>query len=207
MNKKMRKYASAKIKRVTLMPGWLLKFKGRWDSRKGDGVCDEFLKKLTKKAAAIEAMEAIKAESVLHGRRKLGGELLLVLSENREAAHNKPELEEVTSPKIARKNNQKMSAHINGKNIFKEARKQLSEINEDIIFVDTVLSEKTEKLHSQTIEKFHAYVSGVRAGKLPDYTVKSGFDSKASDIYHAKHAELDTMIHNVVSDKMREVII
>lgn len=42
-------------KKVCRMPAWLLKLKGRFDSRKGKGVCDEFLLKLAKKRSHIRS--------------------------------------------------------------------------------------------------------------------------------------------------------
>ena len=42
-----------KVRSVTWMPGFILKLKGRLDSRKGGGVCNGYICQLYKKLAAL----------------------------------------------------------------------------------------------------------------------------------------------------------
>lgn len=70
-----------KVKSVTWMPGFILKFKGRLDSRKGEGVCNEYICQLYKKLAAMEVTEAVASENLLFEVRKRAAVILTRFAE------------------------------------------------------------------------------------------------------------------------------
>lgn len=70
-----------KVKSVTRMPGFILKLKGRLDSRKGEGVCNEYICQLYKKLAAMEVTEAVASENLLFEARKRAAVILTRFAE------------------------------------------------------------------------------------------------------------------------------
>jgi hypothetical protein len=70
-----------KVRSVTRMPGFILKFKGRLDSRKGGGVCNGYICQLYKKLAALEVDEVIVVENLLFHTRKKAAVILTRFTE------------------------------------------------------------------------------------------------------------------------------
>lgn len=195
-------------KKACRMPAWILKLKGRIDSRKGKGVCDEFLLKLAKKEATLEANATICAENALNSTRKAGASAIVKLSDKKMYIKNAPITEKSTSPQSIRANRASNAQLSSNKGAAKIAMEELSQINETIIYIDTILEERIEKIRNHTSEKCHAYISGVRAGKMPDYESPiREYANNALEIYHNKHNELDEKIHAIVSSSMKEAIV
>lgn len=194
--------------KVCRIPTWFLKLKGKIDSRKGKGVCDEFISKLLKKEAFLETNEIIDAETALSNTRKAGASAVIKLSENKMFINNAPDIEKGTSPQSIRANRTNNSQLNSVRGTAKATLDELSQINETIICIDTILEERIEKLRNHALEKCHVYISGVRASKMPDYeNISVEFSDKALEIYHSKHAELDDKIHSIVSKSMKEAIV
>lgn len=204
MSKKM-DFTSGKTKKVTHMPLWILKLKGRLDSGKGQGVCDEYIFTLLRKEQAIEASEVIKAEKILSGTRKQAAGILATIAE-KENSNSKIAISEkkgtVQEIRANRANSAARSANIRAIN---SAILTLAEIYETIIFVETILEEGIAKLRAETNRICHAYVRGVRAGKLKEYVIPfKDFEDKAIELYKTKHEELYSKIHEIVSNKDEE---
>lgn len=72
---------SRKVKSVTWIPGFVLKLKGRLDSRRGEGVCNEYICQLYKKLAAMEVNEVVAVENLLFDARKLAAVILTRFAE------------------------------------------------------------------------------------------------------------------------------
>ena len=165
---------SGKVRQVTRMPGVLLKIKGRLDSRRGKGVCDENVHRWEKKLAALEAKEMIQAENRLFEVRKEASAILTRLSELTQGR-----LEEVDYRnsdraqyiRTERKNSAKRAAAVS------ESRKileKLTVINEMIINTDLVLDERINKMR------------------------KEEEDNSAKEIYSNRHEDLDRRIRTIV---------
>lgn len=198
---------SNKVKQVTRMPGVFLKIKGKLDSRKGAGVCDETIHRWERKLVALESKEAIQAENWLFEGRKEASVILVRL----------PELEKVQmeisdnissgtaeSIRLQRKDTaRKMAAVAEIHDILQK----LTAIYEMIINTDLILDERINKMRRGVEEKIHTYISGIRAGKLKDYQYESkGEDDTAREIYHNRHKELDTRIAKAIKIYREEEI-
>lgn len=194
---------SKKMKSVTRLPGWILKIKGNVDSKKGKGVCDEYIRRLTKKQASLEADEVIAAENALHDVRKEAAVILTGFSEQKEAMMNIPENTTGNTPEVIRSNRRNNRRREEAISSLKSSIEKLTMINEQIINTNTVLDERLNKMRNNTAEKIHAYTVGIRCSNLPEYQFElSEMNDHAREIYLKKHEELDKRIRDVISNKM-----
>ena len=190
---------SNKVRQVTRMPGVFLKMKGKLDSKKGAGVCDETIHRWERKLAALESKEAIQAENWLFEGRKEASVILVRLSELEKV---QTEISDnigsgtAESIRLQRKDTaRKMAAVAEIHDILQK----LTAIYEMIINTDLILDERINKMRRGVEEKIHTYISGIRAGELKDYQYESkGEDDTAREIYHNRHKELDTRIAKAI---------
>mgnify|MGYP001851467192 FL=1 len=190
---------SNKVRQVTRMPGAFLKIKGKMDSRKGAGVCDETIHRWERKLAALESKEAIQAENRLFKPRKEASVILVRLYELEKVQKEFPDNIRngtVESIRLQRKNTaKKMAAVAEVHNILQK----LTAINEMIINTDLILDERINKMRRGLEEKQYAYLSGIRAGKLKDYHYeRKNEDDTARELYHNRHKELDVKIAKAI---------
>ena len=190
---------SNKVRQVTRMPGAFLKIKGKMDSRKGAGVCDETIHRWERKLAALESKEAIQAENRLFKPRKEASVILVRLYELEKVQKEFPDNIRngtVESIRLQRKNTaKKMAAVAEVLNILQK----LTAINEMIINTDLILDERINKMRRGLEEKQYAYLSGIRAGKLKDYHYeRKNEDDTARELYHNRHKELDVKIAKAI---------
>lgn len=190
---------SNKVRQVTRMPGVFLKIKGKLDSRKGAGVCDETIHRWERKLAALESKEAIQAENWLFGGRKEASVILVRLYELekvQEEISDDISAGTVESIRLQRKNAAKKMAAVAE---IHSSLQKLTAINEMIINTDLILDERINKMRRGLEEKRHAYLSGIRAGKLKDYHYESkNEDDTARELYHDRHKELDVKIAKAI---------
>lgn len=198
-----------RVKNATNLPGFALRAKGKRDAKKGVGVCDEYIKKLHGKEAAIEASEVIFAENVLRTTRQLGSDTLIVLSRSnfrlaqipREALSNGAE-----GVRANRRNSSER--HIEQAQI-NDAYSILSTVNESIIHVNALLVERIQKTREKTQGKIHSYISGIKCSGIVDYSSPvEMFSSSAFESYKDHHKVLDETVNSVVekliSDSLTE---
>lgn len=163
---------SKKAGSVTRLPGWILKIKGRLDSRKGEGVCDEYIRRFYKKLAAMESKEVIDAENRLAGVRAEAAVILVRFMEQSR---------------------------------FLTGIVRLTAINENILSTDMILDERINEMRSKATEKVHAYITGVRGGKLSDYEYDTAeISDNAQAIYRQRHEELDGRIREAIGFGMNK---
>lgn len=190
---------SNKVRQVTRMPGAFLKIKGKLDSRKGAGVCDETIHRWERKLAALESKEAIQAENWLFEGRKEASVILIRLSElEKVQAEILDDIGTgtVESIRLQRKNNARKTTALAE---IHNSLQKLTAINEMIINTDLILDERINKMRRGVEEKRHAYISGIRAGKIKDYHYESKTeDDTARELYHNRHKELDTKIAKTI---------
>ena len=207
---------SNKVRQVTRMPGAFLKIKGKMDSRKGAGVCDETIHRWERKLAALESKEAIQAENRLFKPRKEASVILVRLYELEKVQKEFPDNIRngtVESIRLQRKNTaKKMAAVVEVHNILQKLTvliiislmavnilQKLTAINEMIINTDLILDERINKMRRGLEEKQYAYLSGIRAGKLKDYHYeRKNEDDTARELYHNRHKELDVKIAKAI---------
>ena len=194
-----------KVGKVIRTPGFILRIQGKMDSKKGKGVCDEYIQSVVRKLASMEGDEVIQAENALHDVRKEAAVILAEFSEKKEALS---EISENTGGKTVeeiRDNRRKSTRRKDAANRLKEAMNKLTTINEQIINTNTVLDERINKLRNNAAEKLHAYIAGIRCGSLTDYTFElSETDDDARQIYLEKHEMLDKKIREIVNRRFGE---
>ncbi len=190
---------------VTIMPNFLLKFKGKLDSKRGSTVPDAYIDKLKRKCEAIENKEAITAEGILSVDRKSAAVAIYNVSEKRKYLDNKPEIKENTSAKAIRENRRRASQIISAESSIESGYTTLCNVNQNIVNIDTILDERITKTRKKASEKINVYISGVRSGKLKDYSADFEFLNDAYEIYQQKHSEDDDKIRQIVDSIHTEV--
>lgn len=193
------------LKPVTRMPNCLLKFKGKRDSRRGSTVADAYIDKLKRKCEAIENIEAITAEGILSNDRKRASVSIYDISKQQKFLDNKPEMKENTSAKAIRENRQKASRISSARLSIESGYTTLFNVYQNIVNIDTVLDERITKNRKKTLEKINVYISGVRSGKLKDYSTDFEFLDDAYEIYQQKHSEADEKIRQIIDSVHAEV--
>lgn len=197
--------ASKRTKSVTRMPGWILKIKGKFDSRKGKGVCDTYIFRLNKKLTVLESREAILAEKWLFESRRKAALVLTGFAEQKKISEKISDGLETGSVEDIRANRKNTEKRNFAKAGLKNSMENLTIINEQIISVNMILDERINKMRNKAEEKIHAYISGVRSGKLENYEHNAeNRDDTAREIYKANHEDLDNRIRKVVAFKMDE---
>lgn len=193
------------LKPVTRMPNWLLKFKGKLDSKRGSTVADAYIDKLKRKCEAIENVEAITAEGILSDDRKRSSIAIYNTFEKQRFLDNKPEIKENTSAKTIRENRRTAGQISSAKSSIESGYTTLFNVYQNIVNIDTVLDERITKNRKKALEKVNVYISGVRSGKLKDYNADFEFLNDAYEIYKQKHSEDDERIRAIINSVHREV--
>lgn len=179
-----RKKSQAVVKR----PNWTLYWKGRRDSGKGEKVCDAYIAVIYKKLAEKETAEVLQTEEILLEERKEAAVLLkksAALEHEKEFCHISDTLERLQAE---REWNRKKA----------EIRQKLTEINEKRISENMILDEHLHKLRSHVKAKVNSYITGIRAGKLKDYSCSECCpDNRAREIYTDSHRILDDKIRRI----------
>lgn len=194
-----------KVGKVIRTPGFILRIQGKMDSKKGKGVCDEYIQSVVRKLASMEGDEVIQAENALHDVRKEAAVILAEFSEKKKDLSEIPENTGGKTVEEIRDNRRKSTRRRDAANRLKEAMNKLTTINEQIINTNTVLDERINKLRNNAAEKLHAYIAGIRCGSLTDYTFElSETDDDARQIYLEKHEMLDKKIRDIVDRRFGE---
>ncbi|MDY4834868.1 MAG: hypothetical protein SO181_06990 [Frisingicoccus sp.] len=194
-----------KVGKVIRTPGFILRIQGKMDSKKGKGVCDEYIQSVVRKLASMEGDEVIQAENALHDVRKEAAVILAEFSEKKEDLSEIPENTGGKTVEEIRNNRRKSTRRRDAANRLKEAMNKLTRINEQIINTNTVLDERINKLRNNAAEKLHAYISGIRCGNLTEYTFElPETDDDARQIYLEKHERLDKKIRDIVDRRFGE---
>lgn len=199
------KYAinSKCTQRITYLPGWALSIKGKIDSQKGRGVCDEYIRRLHRKQISLETQEVINTENALFDVRKEAAVILSGLEEQRRQWKEIPAKttgSDVASIRMNRRNIQRANTI---KTEIKKNIEKLTMLNERIINANTVLDERINQLRNNTAMKIHAYIQGMRCQKNDNYECDIMItDDSARQIYDEKHKELDQKIRTVVNLNM-----
>lgn len=179
-----RKKSQAVIKR----PNWTLHWKGRRDSGKGEKVCNAYIAVIYKKLAEKETAEVLQTERLLLADRKEAAVLL----------EKWDELERETGFYHISDTLERLQAEREWKREAAEIRQKLTEINEKRISENMILDEHLHKLRSHVKAKVNSYITGIRAGKLKDYSCSECCpDNRAREIYTDSHRILDDKIRRI----------
>lgn len=198
MNNSTKFKSGEKICAVTKMPNFLLKIKGKLDSRKGSSVPDAYIDKLKRKCESIENIEVITAENILVGDRKNAAVAVCNIAESQKALENKPAKTEGNSPKAIRENRRRANQISSTESSIKSGHSALINAFQNIVSTETVLKERITNTRKKTSEKINVYVSGVRSWKLKEYSPDFDFLDDAFETYKNSHFEEDKIIRETI---------
>lgn len=183
-----------KIRKVTRMPDWALKLRGRIDGRKGSEVPDAYLEKLYKRLKSFDDSEVRTAENILSDSREQALASLNSLSDSSHTVASTQITPNDGSPKSVRNERAARGKVANAKASSANAAHTLYSVNERIISVNTHLKSRIDETYMVGLKKCKAYVYGVRH-KLPDYDgAPFEMESAAADKYFSDHKTLDDAI-------------
>lgn len=184
-----------KLQAVIKRPNWTLYWKGRRDSGKGEKVCDAYITVMYKKLAEKETAEVLQTEEILLAERKEAA----VLLEKWDALEGETEFHHISDTL------ERLQAEREWKKKAAEIRQKLTEINEKLISENMILDEHLHKLRSHVKVKVNSYITGIRAGKLKDYSHNEyGPDNRAREIYTDSHRILDDKIRKIAEQGKEE---
>lgn len=200
-----KKKDSNKKETVTRLPGWVLKWKGGRDSRKGKSVCDEYIRCLCSRLVSLESDAAAEMTARTAEERKKVAAILKDIPKQARDLDMVPGTKKEDCVEAIRENSKNMEKRSVMENGLAETVKQLTIINEVFRDADTDLDEYINCLRNDAAERIHRYVLGVRCGKLREYEWSGAFeDDTAREIYRARRRELDEKIRSVIGDDTEE---
>ena len=191
-----------KTKKVTNLPCFILKIKGRLDAKHDDGVCNEYVTRLHKKLSAIESEEVVIAEKILFPYRKEAAVILSNFDDFKKNLEEIPAMIDENSIDSIRENKRNMLKRNSIKQNIKKSIERLTIIYETIININTVLDEQIHKTEKMSEVKIKAYVSGIRYVRNDEYSVPQKLENIAVEIYHDRHEVLDNRICMKVTEFM-----
>lgn len=173
-------------KSVIRGPEVTLRWKGKRDSRLGEGVCNAYISGVYKKLAQIETNEIKKTEDILKGIREEAAELLAKKSALEHMATQKREFSDSL---------ERLQAERELKEKRQEITQKLTTLNEKLVSANLLLDEQIHKLRNHVESKLHVYISGVRTGKIKNYEYTGDrANDRAREIYKNGHHTLDEKI-------------
>ena len=194
-NSKIKKFKSGKgIKRVTKTPGFVLKFKGKIDSKKAESAAMAFCEKLFNRCQALENKEIICAEEILYSPRKQASQILAGMSGNQAYLKTIPGTIPEASATHIRANKRNSAARSSVSAELKNQLKSICEIHETITTINSTLEQRIDKTRNLCVEKLNMYIAGLRSGNHKDFTYVPEFSDKALKDYIEKHSIGDSAI-------------
>ncbi len=195
ISKKQEKFLNGKkIRKVTVIPNWILRIKGRIDARNGPEVPDAYVEKMYKKLKSFDDYEVRTAENILKAPREAAALNINTLSESSQTIattnipHNDGSARGVRGERTAR--GKVASAMATSSN----SSRSIYSINELIISVNSHLQTRIDQTYLTGLEKCKAYECGVKR-KLPDYSIPDfDMNSDAVNKYQATHKVLDDAV-------------
>lgn len=196
----------SKTKKVTIMPNFALKLIGKFDAKKGEGVAEAHLMRYFDKCVSIEAKECLAAESFLKNTRKESARQLAIIKKQKKLIPEMPgKLEERHTWDVL-ENRRRTSDILNADSAIESARERLYELNENIIHGGAVLDERISRIRKRAGSKMDAYIKGLRAGGLSEYSPEIEFSDKAISFYYSRHQKLDDAIAAAASVPKNEEV-
>ena len=200
MRKTPATYSAERIKRVTLLPGFILKWKGKLDSRKGEQIPKAFVQKMLSCCAGNENAEVIHTESMLDMDRKNASAAITSIACKKRLLDSIPKEVPEDSPYAIRENNRNRKASKEMLANISQHYEALSVIQERITDIHTVLDERVERTRNMGMCSINKYIEGVRSGKLPEYDPEINFFDNAVFVYLRRHEEGDKKIRDYVTE-------
>lgn len=163
--------------RTTLLPAFILFFKGKMDSKKGSSAVEAYVHKLVHKARTNEASLFKDAEVYLESTRKGASNALFVLTE---------------CDSTSGKSDTKIMQHEKKSAAAKKsaAKDAVIESNETIIHVHSITEEQILRIRSYNDRKISEYFKGVNPENRNQYK----YSDEAKNKYYSIHNTLDNAI-------------
>lgn len=162
--------------KTTYLPGFILRIKGKLDSRKGEIAVTAFKKRLIRQVYMLENKEYILAEQLLKDSRKEAAKALFTLGYT--------SLIEDDKSKISLQKNLAKS------NSCAEATNKVIEVSETISHVHSVFEERSQKIRNYNDAKLQQYFSGVTLKIDLSYE----YNNEAKERYMKHHKRIDEAI-------------
>ena len=141
--------------KTTHLPGFILRIKGKLDSRKGANTIQAFVKRLVHRVYVLESQEYLLAEELLKNYRTNAAQALFVLNDMILVKENN---------KVALQQNRGIAAS------RAQASATVIEANEKISNVHSLFAERILKIRNYNDSKLQQYFSGVTIEVDKSYT-------------------------------------
>ena len=182
-NKAIENYKKNKhCQKVTFLPDFVLKIKGKLDVSKRESTAHVFINGLYDKCVAIESLEVSKAENLLQDYRDEGKQLLYKVGQYTRSLH--------------RISKEGTSVRQNAHKEFKEDVNRLIKIYDIIRDVNTALERRISKTRQNCSHKIGAYTQGIKL-VMPDFSLITYHYEKSIEEYLSKHKDTDDAIARI----------
>lgn len=200
MNEKaiMKYKKGRKLKKVTIMPDFILRLKGKHDASNSEMIAHAFVCKLQDKCQPLENHEALTAERLLHSFREEAGVLIVKIKDLRKRLATLPETVEEVKATDFRANRRTEASRQNIISEIQADLERLTQIHELINDINTALELRVSKIRNQCSYKIDAYSIGVKS-VATDFTANVNFNGRAVEKYLEKHQLLDNSISRIVT--------
>lgn len=162
--------------KTTYLPGFILRIKGKLDSRKGEGAVNAFKERMIRRVYVLENKEYILAEQILKDERKEAAKALFTLG------YIEP-IKGEESKVAMQKNLTISSARAQATTIIIEAHEAINNIH-------SIFEERSLKIRNYNDTKLQQYLSGVTINVDKNYT----YNNEAKDRYLSHHKVCDSAI-------------
>lgn len=187
-----------KLKKVTILPDFILRIKGKHDTSKGEMIAQAFIRKLQDKCQPLENYEVLTAERLLHSSREEAGILIVKIKDLRKRLATLPEAVEEVKATDFRANRRTEAARQNIIHEIQVNLERLTQIHELITDINTALELRVSKIRNHCSYKINAYLVGVKS-VVADFSVDLSFNGKVVEKYLEKHQVLDNAISAIVT--------
>lgn len=180
------------------LPMFVLKWKGKFDAKKGVAIAETYIDKAMSKCASLENREVLMAEEILFVSRKDGAVILSSMCNDKDLLGTIPENREEYSALDIRANRRNANNRLSTIAAIKGNFERLVQINEMIIDINACLEQRILKTRHLCTERINAYVLGVRE-VYKDFNCNWSYDNISCDAYFEKHKACDDAIKNTVA--------
>ena len=183
-----------KIRKVTLIPNWILKIKGRLDARNGPEVPDAYVEKMYKRLKSFDDLEVRTAENILKAPREAAALNINALSESSQTIASTDIPANDGSANGIRNERSARGTLASAKSTFSNSARSIYSINELIVSINSHLRTRIEQTYLIGLEKCKAYECGVKR-VIPDYGIPDfDMNSDAVNKYQEMHKTLDDAV-------------
>ena len=172
---------SCKRYKTTVLPGFILRIKGRIDSRKGANAVETFIRRMIHKVYVLENQEYMFADKCLKVDRNEAANALSVLGEK--------SVETPPDSKVAQQHHKNIAAKRS------QASARIIDAYEHLCHIHALVEEHCMRIRNYNDAKLQQYFSGVTVDFNKDYA----YSDEAKDRYLDHHKACDTAVREFAS--------